>query len=377
MSPIDILTEKFLLKRTGAFSGQHGSSGSSGGGGRGSSGSSGSSSSSGGSTRGGSGSSGSSGSTTPKGATSGSSPAKNGIPGKTSSSTYYGGGSPKTISSGSPFAGRSYGGGTRSNIYSGSGYGTGYGSYVSGTRSSGGFYPVRGYGFPFGFWPLYLGPTYYQDDEYGPPTNDSRPGGPQAVASFSPPGVAPYAPPQYMVFGDQGSVANVSSLLVSNCSAVTTVSTTLLNSDMTYPDGTNVTLLPAIDPTYIDGYYRASSFALFSFFQGEVVNTSAALVNFTEPATKPTLYDASVRNSTFESCVNDTISNGLPIEAGSFASVSILFLGSESRTLTLCYMQGRLQPSLALMPLTILSSALVGGRITILLAVALVITRLI
>ena len=80
----------------------------------------------------------------------------NGSPGSTSSSTFYGGGSPKTISAGSAFAGRQYGGATRGSIASG-GRGFGSGSYGSGygaSRGVGGFYPVAGLGFAFGYWPL-------------------------------------------------------------------------------------------------------------------------------------------------------------------------------------------------------------------------------
>ena len=165
--------------------------------------------------------------------------------------------------------------------------------------------------------------------QYGPATNSSRPGGPLAVVSFSPPSFNSTTAPQYMLFGDSVSIANVTSSLASNCSSVIVTPLTLITDARAYPAGQNLTLLPALDPAYVEEYYRASSFALFDFFTGQDANQTElglARINFTVPTTTPTLYDPATINTTFLACVNATISNVLPIEAGSFSSVSVLLV---------------------------------------------------
>ncbi|GAA5977189.1 hypothetical protein JCM10908_004889 [Rhodotorula pacifica] len=283
------------------------------GGGRGGGGgvSRGGSSSSGSSSRGGSssGSSGASGSTS-----------RTGQPGRSISPYNSGGGSPRTIPAGTAFAGRQFGGLPRSQIYSGYGYGGGYGSFARGAAFGGvaglGYGYVGGLGFPYGMWPLYYGPRYYGDDEYGPHSNSSRPGGPLAAASFSPPGSAAGAPPQYLIYGDADSISNATTALTEDCAAYTVIPLTYVQDSGAYPDGTNTTLLPALDPSNVLEYYRASSFALYSFFYDRQVNPNAT-VNYTEPiSTQPYLYSASLRNATFQQCVNETLGDALPIEDG-------------------------------------------------------------
>lgn len=108
--------------------------------------------------------------------------------------------------------------------------------------------------------------------------------------------------------------------LVANCSITVVIPITAVP----YLPSTNITLLPALDPAFIESYYRASSFALFSFYTDTTANqTELALsrVNFTALVAAPVLYDSATINATFLACVNDTISNVLPIEAGSFAMV--------------------------------------------------------
>ena len=80
-----------------------------------------------------------------------------GTPGSTSSSQSFGGGVPRIIVVGAPFAGRSFGGGSRPFIGGGLAFGAGYGAFRYGR--------VGGRGFPFGYWPLYYGVNYYDNDE--------------------------------------------------------------------------------------------------------------------------------------------------------------------------------------------------------------------
>ncbi|GAA5962085.1 hypothetical protein JCM21900_001942 [Sporobolomyces salmonicolor] len=226
----------------------------------------------------------------------------------------YGGGKPVSIPSGYPFAGRQVGGGTRSSIYSGRGYGSGYGAFAGGAALGGlGYYSVAGRPFPYGAWPLYYGGGYYGDGEYGPYSNSSRPGGALAAASFSPESYVSSAPPQYMIYGDSESVSSVASALTSNCSALIVTPPTPVSDNGTYPSSVNETLLPPLDPTNVESYYRASSFALYSFFRGQPSNPNAT-AGYTSPTNATAyLYPTGQRNATFESCVNDTISIALPI----------------------------------------------------------------
>ncbi|KAI5475147.1 hypothetical protein MNV49_001891 [Pseudohyphozyma bogoriensis] len=257
------------------------------------------------------------------GAASSGSGSRSGTPGSSSSSSSSsstkGGGSPLTISSGSTFAGRTYGGGTRSSISSGASYGSGYGGY----RSTPG-YVVKGLGFPYGYWPLYYGAGYRGDDEqYGPHSNSSRPGGALSAASFSPPSsgnTTSASPPHYSLEGDAASIGNTSvgvlSALVNNCSAVIITPSTPLTDDATYPPSTNITLLPLPNPSYVDSFYRASSFALYSYYSDKVDTNSNTTTNFTVPQPTPVLISPAERNETFEACVNNTIALTLPIDEG-------------------------------------------------------------
>ncbi|GAA5889122.1 hypothetical protein JCM8208_007775 [Rhodotorula glutinis] len=279
-----------------------------GGGGRGGGGSSSGGRSSGGSS--------SSGSSTRSGTSS-----RSGPPGYSPSPFGYGGGAPRTISGGGvPFAGRQFGGATRGSIYSGRGYGGGYGNYARGAALGGvagfGFGYVGGLGFPYGYWPLYYGHGYYRDDEYGPHSNESRPGGPLAAASFSPAQLNTSVMPMYMVYGDEASIGNVTQALQDDCGAALVVDSTPVSDDGAFPSSTNTTLLPRLDPSNVLTYYRSSSFALYSFFEGQEADP-AATVNYTETvSTPPFQYPADARDLEFESCVNQTIQQTLPIEEG-------------------------------------------------------------
>ncbi|GAA5957838.1 hypothetical protein JCM8115_006263 [Rhodotorula mucilaginosa] len=296
-----MVSVRYLLEKRRGFGGGRGS--------RGGSSSSGSSSGGRAPSRGGGGGSSGTGSTS-----------RTGQPGRSISPYNNGGGAPRTIPAGTAFAGRQFGGLPRSQIYSGYGYGGGYGGFARGAALGGvagfGFGYVGGLGFPFGMWPLYYGPRYYGDDEYGPHSNSSRPGGPLAASSFSPPGSAAGAPPQYMIYGDADSIDNATLALSEDCQAFTVVPLTHVQDDGAYPEGTNTTLLPALDPSNVLAYYRASSFALYSFFDDRQVDPNAT-VNYTEPiSTQPYLFSASERDAAFQQCVNETLADALPIEDG-------------------------------------------------------------
>ncbi|GAA5983549.1 hypothetical protein JCM5350_000271 [Sporobolomyces pararoseus] len=236
----------------------------------------------------------------------------------------YGSRNTFSIPPGQPFAGRAIGGGLRSGIYSRGGYGSGLPLVAGGAIGAGiGYYGVSGVGFPYGYWPLYYHPHYYGDDEYGPYSNSSRPGGVLVSSSFSPPSLTSSEPPQYMVYGDLDSVSNVTEALTSDCGATIVVPSTPIQENGSYDSSVNMTLLPSISPWNYLAYYRGSSFALYAFFQDNQ-NDSQRLVNYTEPEpTSPIYYfPADQRNQSFESCVNDTLNTWLPIQEGAQSSSS-------------------------------------------------------
>ncbi|GAA5974500.1 hypothetical protein JCM11641_002059 [Rhodosporidiobolus odoratus] len=344
----------------GGGGGGRGGGGSVGGGGR----SSGSGSSSSGG-RGSSGGSSSSGSTLPSSFTS-PYPGRSGTPGTSSPSISRGtsgGGFPRTISPGSAFQGRQFGGAQRSQIYGGGyGYGGGLGRYagyagVGAGVGAGAAYvgSVRGVGFPYGYWPIYYGPHYYDDDEYGPYSNSSRPGGALTVASFSPATLNATTPPQYMLYGDEVSVGEAISALVEKCGAVLVVNNTAVRDDGSYAaspmaqGNETAALLPSLNPENVLEYYRASSFALYSFFTNQTTSTtnSSLPANLTLPQTQSTsstfLYPSPLRSASFEFCVNGTIADALPIEDGYFGS------GSGARRVSLTGRRGEEVEMMALL----------------------------
>lgn len=138
------------------------------------------------------------------------------------------------------------------------------------------------------------------------------------MASFSSPSSSSTSPPEYSLYGDSDSIGNVTEALNSNCSALTVIPSTILTSNGSLPQGINTSLLPLYNPNYTEAYFRASSFALSSYFDDNTPDP-AAVVNFTAPTPAPILLPASTRNVSFEACLSDTIANALPIEQGSWA----------------------------------------------------------
>lgn len=150
--------------------------------------------------------------------------------------------------------------------------------------------------------------------QYGPSDNASRPGGPLVASSFSSP-ASSFPLPQYLLHGDSTSINAILDSLTSQCSADILVPPTPLTGDNAYPPSTNFTLLPTPNPENIQQYYRDSSFALYGYFE-DLIPSPEASINFTAPSIEPFIYAASLRNTTFDACVNATISENLPIEDG-------------------------------------------------------------
>ncbi|KIM37034.1 hypothetical protein M413DRAFT_52636, partial [Hebeloma cylindrosporum] len=173
---------------------------------------------------------------------------------------------PAVIPVGQPFAGRIAGGGTRSQIFGTSRCLNSF--FVPSSRTYGSGYPgiagrgTAGRNFPFIFWPLawplsvgggaaaavYL----HNHNEYGDPTNSSRPGGGMAIATF--PSLS--NPPTYFrVLADNATVLSLIEDLSSNC-------TSLLSTSSPYYSKTNTPYTDIPQPEQVVQYYRASSIAL-------------------------------------------------------------------------------------------------------------------
>ncbi|KAG8918983.1 hypothetical protein FRC00_011875 [Tulasnella sp. 408] len=231
-----------------------------------------------------------------------------------------GGGSPKTISSGK-FLGRQVGGGRRDQVWGTSFYGSGYAlcppytsrwdsnhtsseSYTYSNDES----SVAGRGFPFGYWPMCPGLQaypYYGSEEFCPWDASDRPGGVMsyaqvdcgacaAAASSNPSSLA-----AFYIVGDKDSVNDMATTLKeSSCNANVGTVTDFSN--------------PFSLEQYLQ-FYRASSFALtLSSYQNIAANVSNAQDLGKLPAGIP---DGT--NTTFLSCLNNTIGSQLLIANGS------------------------------------------------------------
>ncbi|KIO20262.1 hypothetical protein M407DRAFT_30109 [Tulasnella calospora MUT 4182] len=211
-----------------------------------------------------------------------------------------GGGSPKTISSGK-FLGRQAGGARRDQVWGTVFYGSGY-TYSNGGSS------VAGRGFPFGYWPmcpgLYAYP-YYGSGEFCPWDASDRPGGVMSYAQvdcgacIAAASTTPNSLAAFYIVGDKESVNDMATALkASSCNA-------------------NVGAVTDFnDPFPIEQYlqfYRASSFALaLSSYQNVAANISYTPDLGQLPAPIP---DGT--NTTFLSCLNNTIGSQLLIANGS------------------------------------------------------------
>ncbi|KAJ7051511.1 hypothetical protein C8F01DRAFT_1066823 [Mycena amicta] len=268
-----------------------GSSGSSSGGKSGSSGSS-----SGGKT--GSSSSGKTGSSS-SGKTSSSSISSGGKS-RSASTSSFGGGKPIVIPIGQLFGGRSAGGVTRVQVFGTRSFGSGYpGFYTRG---------VNGRGFPFYFWPLAWGTgigygagTYMHTDEYGEPTNTSRPGGAMASATFQ--SNASSSASTFHLIADNTTLTALIPTIASNCSSHLTSTSTTSNTTTAFNSSS-----PAF-PEQVVQYFRASSVALTL----DGYNNSAVF------APENTTSDSPLPDGTdlvLLECLNATIAQAVPLVDG-------------------------------------------------------------
>ncbi|KAF9652774.1 hypothetical protein BDM02DRAFT_2574042 [Thelephora ganbajun] len=230
------------------------------------------------------------------GSSSGKSIQKNtkGLPlGKTSTTTYGSGGGPvSTIRSGI-FTGRTVGGGTRANIFGNRKYGSGYPGYPIG---------VVGYGFPFFFWPLAFGETYYygahyiHSDEYGSPDNSSRPGGPMVTSTYA----SSTQNTTFYLVTDTDTADAMVSILQQNCSSVLNpaVSNAPVPYDASDPNSPK--------PEETVQYYRSSSAALML----EGYNNTGQLSDDTSLPDTPLPTDI---DTDLLTCLNETIGAALPL----------------------------------------------------------------
>ncbi|GJE85389.1 hypothetical protein PsYK624_014680 [Phanerochaete sordida] len=224
-----------------------------------------------------------------------------------------GGGSATTIPSGQPFAGRSVGGGTRDQVFGTRVYGSGY----PGQANRG----VTGLNFPFVFWPIVWGGTlgygaaYLHDsNEYGDPSNSSRPGGPMTQAAFS----DANSNNTFHLLADNATVASLIDSVAANCSLGNTTALTpmpLNTSDPSQPR-----------PEQAVQYYRASSVVLTL----DGYNDTAALTNDSSiPDTPlPTWVDGS-----FLDCLNQTIGAAVPLVDSSNSAGMAAAFGTPTMSL--------------------------------------------
>ncbi|KAF9259588.1 hypothetical protein L218DRAFT_874410 [Marasmius fiardii PR-910] len=222
--------------------------------------------------------------------------------------SYGGGGGPVgVVPAGQLFAGRSLGGATRSQIFGTRTYGSGY----PGISSRG----VTGRGFPFYFWPVVWGgaaastlavashsDSYLYTDEYGFPSNTSRPGGALYTASFQSNSTGS-AQTILRIFADNATIADLVTDISRNCSTYLTP-----QSGNAAPFNTSAPA-PGPKPEQVIQYYRASSVALtLDGYNNTAVFGSEGSKDVDLPSTV---------DSGMIYCVNQTIGVSVPLIDGS------------------------------------------------------------
>ncbi|KAF5330167.1 hypothetical protein D9611_010640 [Ephemerocybe angulata] len=206
------------------------------------------------------------------------------------------------IPAGHMFAGRIAGGGTRDTVYGTRTYGSGYPGVGRGTS---------GRGLPFFFWPLSwplavgagtgAGLYLHNNNEYGTPSNSSRPGGPMSYAIFPSTSVAPNTPSTFRFLADNTTVALMNLEVKAACGTLIDMTATYL----TVPFGDSETA-PA--PEQAVQYFRASSGVLTL----DGYNNSATYA--VEGAADSTFPDNT--NLGLLSCLNATLGMNLPLIDG-------------------------------------------------------------
>ncbi|KIM37042.1 hypothetical protein M413DRAFT_31201 [Hebeloma cylindrosporum] len=238
-------------------------------------------------------------------------------------STYSRGSSvPAVIPPGQLFAGRIAGGGTRDQIFGTRTYGSGYPG-IAGRGTS-------GLNFPFIFWPL-AWPTavggggatavyLHNHNEYGDPTNSSRPGGAMAIATF--PSLS--NPPTYFrVLADNATVLSLIGDLSYNC-------TSLLSTSSPYYSKTSAPYTDTPQPEQVVQYYRASSIALSVDGYN---NTATYAADGTPDSPLPGTVDLKLLD-----CLNQTIALAAPLIDGASIRLSTPNLGAVGAVWVLWWM---------------------------------------
>ncbi|KZV65967.1 hypothetical protein PENSPDRAFT_562465, partial [Peniophora sp. CONT] len=213
-----------------------------------------------------------------------------------------GGGKTSKVTSGA-FKGRLLGGGERSRIYGTSVYGSGYPNRPSG--SSG----VAGQPFPYYYYPVvweaptssssHSYPPYLNaTDEYGSPSNSSRPGGMLMQATL----YSNTTSSTFHFLADNSTVSSVLNIIRANCSIHGHLNNGTSSTVPVAYTGGNSSAPQVVDAVQ---YYRASSAVLTL----EGYNNTAILS--TPNATAPPL-PAGV-DLTLLACLNATIGAAIPL----------------------------------------------------------------
>ncbi|KDR70408.1 hypothetical protein GALMADRAFT_76087 [Galerina marginata CBS 339.88] len=236
---------------------------------------------------------------------------------------------PTPIPAGRPFAGRLEGGGTRDNIFGTSTYGSGYPG-VEGRGTS-------GRGFPFYFWPVAwpaaalggaaaAGVYLSANDEYGSPSNSSRPGGQLQTVSFTsaldvptidsadptatdPPANTTTTPaaPAGMIFrilSDNTTISDLVPHILSTCGDLLALSASTNTTE-------NYLGFGSPHPEEVVQYYRASSIALsMDGYNNSAVYSPAVDSNGDDAVDTPIPTTADLK---LMDCLNTTIGADAPL----------------------------------------------------------------
>ncbi|KAF8981911.1 hypothetical protein BDQ17DRAFT_1262609 [Cyathus striatus] len=209
-----------------------------------------------------------------------------------------------TISDGNPFAGRKAGGGTRDQIFGTTVYGSGYPGQED-------VHGVAGRDFPFFYWPVVWTPAAFNmpgrpslpayihlaDEEYGPPSNDSRPGGPLTTIFL--PSLDSTTRTSFRLISDNYTITTLLPTLRNNCASHLSMFTDI------HPKAFDNSF-PIPKPEDVVQYYRGSSIALCL----DGYNNTQVLMRPREvdDATFPLRTDIALM-----SCLNSTIGSSAPL----------------------------------------------------------------
>ncbi|KAF9017621.1 hypothetical protein BDZ89DRAFT_960916, partial [Hymenopellis radicata] len=209
------------------------------------------------------------------------------------------------------FSGRPAGGGRRSDAYGNATYGSGYPAAI------GYHYQGRGVanrGFPFYFWPITFGLvggaglSYLYNDEYGLPTNDSRPGGSRQMATYFFKSIDGKSNNTLRIVSDRDSLLAVVAMLDDNLTYGKTQDDNpwaklLQNGTIAAFD------LAAVKPEQIWSYARASSAAI----SVDEYNNTAVFSDdqYAPPSALPNSVDSDIIER-----VNNSMTETLPLVDG-------------------------------------------------------------